>query len=330
MSVTIKDIAKIAGVSHTTVSRALNDSPLIKEETKNKIKEIAQILEYVPDRNARALVNAKSNNIGLFFSSIVVGTSSDFFQEVVRSVSKETHNKYNLVINAIDTYRNYNEINKRNYDGIILVSQTQKDDVFIKTMLAKEIPIVVINRSVDKLNVINVLGDDEAGVYDGVSYLIKQGYKSIGFIEGKQGFESSALRKAGYIRALQKHNIEIIEDYIVTGDYTLDSGYQGMGELLKLKNPPKAVFCSNDDMAFGAMKAINEAGLQIPQDIGVMGFDNSLFSAYITPPLTTIKRPIKDISSEGIKLLLRLIEEEEDIEVKKIYKSSSLIIRESV
>lgn len=137
MSITIKDIAKLAGVSHTTVSRALNDSSLIKNKTKKRIKEIAETLEYVPDRNARALVSAKSNNIGLFFSSITIGTSASFFQEIVAEISQETHNNYNLVINAIDTYNNYNEVNRNNYDGIILVSQSQKDDVFISEMIKR-------------------------------------------------------------------------------------------------------------------------------------------------------------------------------------------------
>lgn len=329
MSITIKDIAKLAGVSHTTVSRALNDSNLIKEETKIRIKKIAKELQYVPDRNARALVNAKSNNIGLFFSSIVEGTSPEFFQEVVRSISKALSQEYNLVINAMTHYRNYNEINKKDYDGIILVSQTQKDDIFIKAMMDKEIPIVVLNRDVQNLDVMNVLGDDEAGVYEGVSYLIKRGHKEIGFITGREDFESTTLRKMGFIRALRDYQIEPLHHYIVLGDYSMDSGYKGMMGLLKLEKYPSAVFCSNDDMAFGAVKAIGEAKLQIPNDIAIMGFDDSLFAEYMIPPLTTIKRPIGDISRQGVELLLGLIEDKE-IATQKIYKSSSLIIRESV
>lgn len=329
MSVTIKDIAKIAGVSHTTVSRALNESPLIKQETKDRIKKIAETLEYVPDRNARALVNAKSNNIGLFFSSIVAGTSADFFQEIVKSISREIHNDYNLVINGIDTYKNYNWINKKNYDGIILVSQTQKDDVFIEAMIQKHIPIVVINRNVQNINVMNILADDEAGVYDGTSYLIEKGHRRIGFIEGKQGFESSRLRKLGYLRAMRDYNLGVLEQYIGVGEYTIDSGYKVMGEILKLKQRPSAICCSNDDMAVGAIKAINEAGLEVPKDIAVIGFDDSAFAGYITPPLTTVKRPIGDISREGIQLLLCLINEE-DVGIQKIYKPSSLIIRDSI
>ena len=329
MSITIKDIAKLAGVSHTTVSRALNDSDLIREETKRRIKEIAKELEYVPDRNARALVNARSNNVGLFFSNIVEGTSPEFFQEVVRSISKAISQEYNLVINAMTYYRNYNEINKKDYDGIILVSQTKKDDAFIKVMVEKEIPIVVLNRDVQDLDVMNVLGDDETGVYEGVSYLINQGHKEIAFIEGREDFESTALRKRGFVRALRDHKIEPSQHYIVRGDYSMDGGYKGMMELLKLERYPSAVFCSNDDMAFGAVKAIREVGLQIPKDMAIMGFDDSLFAEYMTPPLTTIKRPISDISRQGVELLFQLIEDKE-IAIQKIYKPSSLIVRESV
>lgn len=329
MSVTIKDIAEIAGVSHTTVSRALNNSSLIKDETKTTIQEIAQTLGYVPDRNARALVNAKSNNIGLFFSSITEGTSSSFFQAIVVGVSRETNNNYNLVINAIDRYKNYNEINKKSYDGIILVSQSQKDDTFIREMVEKEIPIVVINRNVQNIDVINILSDDEAGVYDGISQLIKSGHKQIAFIQGKDNFESSKLRQLGYTRALSDYKIDLQEQYIVPGNYTIDGGYQGMIKLLQLENYPTAVFCANDDMAIGAVKAIHEVGLEIPKDISIMGFDDSLFSQYMTPPLTTIKRPMGDISRTGIKLLFKLMREE-DIEIKKIYKPTTLINRQSV
>lgn len=329
MSVTIKDIAKIAGVSHTTVSRALNNSDLIKDETKEKIKEIAKILEYVPDRNARALVNSKSNNMGLFFSSITVGTSGSFLQEIVAEISKAIPSHYNLIINAIDTCKNYNEINKNNYDGIILVSQSQEDDLFIMEMIKKGLPIVVINRNVQNIKVVNVLSDDERSVYDGISFIINKGYEKIAFIQGEKGFESSRLRENGYIRALNDHNIGIFKDYIVYGGYTLDGGYQAMMQLLALDNYPTAVFCSNDDMAFGAVKAINEKGLRIPEDIGIMGFDDSLFSKYMTPPLTTIKRPVREISREGISLLFKLMDGE-DLPVEKIYKASTLVNRKSV
>ena len=326
MSITIKDIAKIAGVSHTTVSRALNNSPLIKDETKQKIKDIARDLDYVADRNARGLVSAKSNNIGLFFSSITRGTSAEFFQEIIGAVSSEIPEDYNLVINAIDRYENYSEIHRRNYDGIILVSQTQGDDVFITEMIKKEIPMVVINRSVDHLNTINILSDDESGVYQGISYLIEKDYKEIGFIEGKIGYESSKIRKSAYMRALRDYKIDCGEGYIVTGDYTINGGYQGMKELLALANPPRAVFCSNDDMAFGAAKVINEAGLRIPEDIAIMGFDNSLFGQYMVPALTTIKRPIKEISIKGARLLFKRIQGQE-VESKKIYLPTLIIKR---
>lgn len=329
MSVTIKDIAKLAGVSHTTVSRALNDSPLIKDETKRMIKEIAETLEYVPDRNARALVSAKSNNIGLFFSSITVGTSGSFFQEIVSGISEETHHNYNLVINAIDRYENYSEISKNNYNGIILVSQSRKDDTFIREIIKKGIPIVVINRDVRDIKVINILSDDETGVYDGVSYLIRRGHKQIGFIQGRETFESSKLRKQGYIRALHDHTIESSESFVVAGEYTMAGGYKAMGKLLQLKSYPTAVFCANDDMAFGAVKAIKEVGLEIPKDIAIMGFDDSLFAQYMTPPLTTIKRPIDEISRVGIKLLFQVMEGQ-DIKIEKIYKPSTLVNRQSV
>lgn len=160
-------------------------------------------------------------------------------------------------------------------------------------------------------------------------YLLEHGHKRIGFIQGREGFESSQLRKNGYMRALSDYKIDTLESFIVMGDYTIDGGYKAMMKLLQIQTHLTAVFCSNDDMAFGAMKAINEIGLEIPKDIAIMGFDDSLLAQYMTPPLTTVKRPIGDISREGIKSLFKLIEGQ-DIEIQKIYKPSTLINRQSV
>lgn len=326
---TIKDIAKIANVSHTTVSRALNDSSLIKKETRERIKEIAKGLDYVPNPNARALVSSKSNNIGLFFSSLTVGTSGSFLQEVILNVSMKMGHGYNIIINAIDSYENYNEINNKNYVGVLLVSQTKNDDFFISSMVKKGIPIVVINRDVHGLDVMNIVSDDKAGTYEGISYCIEKGYRKIGFIEGIPGFESSKLRKEGYLEALASANLNYQEQYVVQGDYSVDGGYYAMKKLLSLAKHPQAVFCSNDETAFGAAKAIQEAGLKIPEDIGIMGFDDSLFAQYMSPPLTTIKRPVSQISSEGIQLLIDLIDDSTG-EPQKIYRPSYVVQRQSI
>ncbi|MBS4535627.1 LacI family DNA-binding transcriptional regulator [Clostridium sp. D2Q-14] len=329
MSVTIKDIAKIAGFSHTTVSRALNDSHLISKETKEKIKTIAETLNYTPNYNAKSLVLNRSYNIGLFFSTINEGTSSSFFYEVVKGVNSVVCGEFNLIVSGIDEYSNPNTINKKHFDGIIIMSQSTKDDYFIYNILEKKIPIVVLNREVQDVQLVNILSDDRKGVENAVEYLINEGHRNIAIIEGKKGFKSTQERKKGFIKALINNNISIYKDYIVKGKYDLESGYQGMKQLLNLSNIPTAVFCSNDDMAVGAIKAIVEEGLNVPEDISIIGFDDNVFASYLSPALTTIKKSFEEISIRGAKKLLKLIEDE-TLERERIYVSTELQIRESV
>ncbi len=329
MSVTIKDIAKIAGVSHTTVSRALNDSSLISQHTKTKIKTIAETLNYTPNYNAKSLVLDRSYNIGLFFSTINEGTSSSFFYEVVKGVNNVIHEEFKLIVSGIDEYSDLNAINKKHFDGIIVMSQSTKDDYFIHNALKKNIPTVVLNREVQDAHVINILSDDRKGVQNAVEYLISEGHRNIALIEGKKGFKSTHERKEGFIKALMNHNISIHKDYMIEGKYDLKSGYRAMKQLLNLSNIPTAVFCSNDDMAVGAMKAIVEEGLRVPEDISIIGFDDNVFSSFLSPALTTIKKPIEEISIKGADKLLNLIDDK-NLERERIYVSTILQIRESV
>lgn len=329
MSVTIKDIAKLANVSHTTVSRALNNSPYINEETKAKIKALAKELNYVPNYNAKSLVLLKSYVIGVFFSSISEGTSDTFFHEIVKGVNKVMDKEYNLVIRGIDNYEHSHPIDNKNFDGIIVVSQSKNDDEFIKTIIEKNIPMVVINRDISVDGVINILSNDTKGSYDAVQYLINNNHKKIGMIQGNLEFESSTYRKKGYIMALEENNINVNNDYILSGKYTLESGYHNMKKLLNIEDKPTAVFCANDDIAVGAMKAIFESGLRVPDDISIIGFDNSNFCNYVTPTLTSVKKDSLTMSEIGGINLLDIINKKL-INQEKIFIESYLVERNSV
>lgn len=232
MSVTIKDIAKLANVSHTTVSRALNNSPYINEETKVKIIALAKELNYVPNYSAKSLVLLKSYVIGVFFSSISEGTSDTFFHEIIRGVNNVIDKEYNLVVRGIDDYQYSHLIDNRNFDGIIVVSQSKNDDEFIQTILEKNIPTVVINRYIENEGLVNIMSDDTKGVYDAVTYFIENDHRKIALLQGNKEFESTVYRKRGYIRALEDNNIPINEEYILSGRYDLKSGYENMKSYL--------------------------------------------------------------------------------------------------
>lgn len=329
MSVTIKDIAKLANVSHTTVSRALNNSPLINQETKIKIKAIAEQLNYVPNYNAKSLVLDKSYTIGLFFSSISQGTSPSFFFDTVRGVNSVIEQNYNLVVRGIDDYKDFSDINRKRFDGIVLMSQSDLDNAFIYHVWQNKIPLVVLNREIEGKSVINILSDDREGCFKAVKYLIESGHRDIAIIEGKEGFKSAKERKEGFLKALIEHKVPVHSEFMVQGNYDMKSGYRCMKELLRLPKVPTAVFCSNDDMAIGAIKAVFEKGLVVPRDISIVGFDNIGFSEYATPALTTVKRPMEEISIKGGKKIIELIDKGDYIG-EKIYIKTELIIRDSV
>ncbi|MFE5319738.1 LacI family DNA-binding transcriptional regulator [Paenibacillus sp. NPDC056579] len=329
MSVTIKDIAKLANVSHTTVSRALNDSPLINQETKERIQQLAASLNYTPNYSAKSLVLDRSYNLGLFFSTLHTGTSAGFLYEAVKGVNDVIKDQYNLIVRGIDDYKNFQKINRKSYDGIIVMSQSSIDQPFIEYVAEREIPLVVLNRQIDSMPVMNLIPDDQRGAYRIVEYLITQGHRNIAIIEGKEDFKSTQARRDGYLEAMHRYRVTVRDQYKEHGNYDVESGYSAMARLLKLEPAPTAVFCCNDEMALGAIKAIHEKQLSVPGDISVVGFDDQLFSGFVSPALTTVRRPIEEISREGAVKLLSLIENKQ-VKKETIFIHTELVIRDSV
>ncbi|WEG13681.1 LacI family DNA-binding transcriptional regulator [Pullulanibacillus sp. KACC 23026] len=327
--VTIKDIAKLANVSHTTVSRALNDSPLIKPDTKRKILEIASELQYTPNFNAKSLVMKKSYTIGVFFTSMTHGTSPNFFTDTIKGVNRVISEDYNLFVRGIDDYQNYASINNRRFDGIILMSQSEVDQSFIYHVRNEKIPLVVLNRELTDQSIVNILSNDREGSYNAVNYLIKNGHQDIAIIEGIKGFKSTMERREGYLKALIDHNISIKTEYIVSGNYDMASGHEAMERLLSLEKPPTAVFCSNDDMAIGALNTAFAKGVSVPDRLSVVGFDDITSAQYTNPSLTTVKRPIEKISQLGAETLLKMMAAEA-ADMNKIFVETELMIRKSV
>ena len=330
MSITIKDIAKIVNVSHTTVSRALNDSPLIKQETKDKIKKIAETYNYIPNYSAKSLVLSKSYNIGLFFSTLKKGTTANFFYDVITGVNNVIKDQYTLSVKGIDVYQDFHLINKRYFDGIILMSQSTNDDNFINHVINQGLPLVVLNRHIEANNIIRILSDDKSGAYKITSHLVENGHQKIAIIEGKESFKTNQQRKEGFMEALSNHQISFNPALSVKGNYDLSSGYSAMKKLLNLKDKFTAVFCFNDDMAVGAMKAIAEKNLRIPEDISIVGFDDSGYAPFLNPALTTVKRPIGKISIDGAKKLLDIIQNNKISQSQEYHVKTELVIRDSV
>jgi DNA-binding LacI/PurR family transcriptional regulator len=312
------------------VSRSLNDSSLISKETKERVVAVAKEYNYRPNVSARSLVLSKSYNIGLFFSTLKTGTTANFFLNSVRGVKSIIKGKYNLAVEAIDDLTDFQQINIRNFDGIIVMSQSPNDDEFIAYVLREGIPIVVLNREVIEQKVTTILSDDLAGAYNLTKFIINHGHKDIAIIEGKPEFRTTYKRKQGFINALAEAGLEFNESYALQGNYDIESGYAAMQVVLDMEKPPTAIFCSNDEMALGAMKAIKERNIAMPDDISIAGFDDMGFTAYLTPALTTVLRPVEEMSKEGTQILINKIENNESAELGIINLDTQLIIRDSI
>lgn len=327
MSATIKDIAKVAGVSHMTVSRALNGSDAVTDETRERVLKIAAELNYRPNLQARSLVMNRKYSIGVVFSTLSSAAPS-FMQACLNGIYQTLAKDYNLVIKDLE--RGLEHFNLSRVDGIIFVSQQEGDDKFIDFALAQGTKLVVINRKVDRTALINVTADEISGAKLAVNFLIAHSCTKIALINGPSKIQSSVDRQLGYQQALSMHGMSIINDWVQDGKFSIQGGYDAMNLLLQHKNNlPDGVFCANDEMAFGALKAINEAGLNVPKDIAIIGFNDSEMCQFTTPALTTIRKPIEEMARLGAEALFALINQKHiDSTVHQI--ATELVIRASV
>ncbi|NWL87066.1 LacI family transcriptional regulator [Paenibacillus sp. 79R4] len=328
--ITIKDIARVAGVSHTTVSRALNGNPLIKKETRDKIEKIAAELNYIPNFSAKSLVTRKSYTIGLFFSSIDHGTSESFLVDVIKGIKHVLDENYNLSVSGIDSIQHLDSISPQRFDGILVISQSDADNTFIYHVKKANIPLVVLNRQLEDSSIMNVVASDRIGVKEAMEYAISQGHRRLAMIEGRPDFKSASERKQGFIDSMLAKQIPVKSEYFTAGDYTVESGFSAMNILLSLPEPPSMVLCSNDNMAIGAMNACYARGVAIPEQMSLIGFDDIVFAKYTNPALTTIHRPIADISKLGTQKLIELMNAPKETSTEQLFVKTQLIIRQTV
>lgn len=334
MAVTLKDIAKKAGVSITTVSRVINNKDSIipiKEDTKNKVLEIAAELNYRPNINARSLSTKKSYNLGLILDYL-----DPYFSDIVNSIEKSSREKnYNLILSMLNNKSLEEIINNLLYQSSIegiLIGGTKKlikkNNIFNK-LKKLNVPIVLIAHYFNDIPSINI--DDFKGGYLAAEHLIELGHQKIAIITGPdyKNRKDSRQRLLGYKKAFADNFIELRKDYTYEGNYSYQSGYQSMKKILKRKELPTAVFAAEDQMALGALKACYEMKVNIPGDISLIGFDNIIQSKYSTPSLTTISQPKRKMGRAAINLLVDLIEAEKDVFKKQQIFTPKLIVRES-
>jgi DNA-binding LacI/PurR family transcriptional regulator len=328
---TLKDIASIAGVNKSTVSRALDGSPGVSEEKRNEIRKIADELGYIPDETARMLAGKNGKTIGIILPEI----DCNYYASVVGAIEKKLKERgYSLIIGQ-SGFEYQNELHylnlfiRKKVDGIIF--NLYNTDTFIEQLdkIKKiiKIPIVFIETALNltEYDVIEI--DNNHGIGIAVEHMIKSGCEKVGFISD---FLSSKIRLPIFEKALRKSGIPVDKNLIKTGkERQEEGGYLRMNELIDQGNLPDAVFASYDRMALGALKAMAEHGVRVPQDVSIVGFDNVSESPYFPVPLTTVSPPVVEMGEMAVKILLDKIRDKENSFVQHISLKPKLIERSS-
>ncbi len=314
MSVTIKDIAKAAGVSHTTVSRALRGHAAISKETAGRIRQIADELGYVPNSVARGLKTNRSGALGVIVRRIV----DPYFSEVLSGIEETLYAEgYSLFLAASNRDPDREEaivraMSERRVDGVIICS-TQVGEAHRQQLERFGVPTVLINNQAAEDITHSVYHDDAFGSSQLTKHLLKLGHTRIAYMSNVRGGRTTEERKQGYAEEIRKHGLLLRPEYIVNGSNGLaEGGAVGTIELLDLAEPPTAIVCYNDVMAIGSIRTMVEAGLRIPEDCSVTGFDNIELAAYTNPPLTTFDQPKYELGRQAALMMLRLLDKQGD------------------
>jgi len=327
--VTIEDIARIAGVSVNTVSRALNNKPNVREETKKKILKIAEELGYVKNIAASSLRKKISKTIGV----ILEDSSNPFYAEVLKGIEYAARKQgYQLML--MNTERVYENEEKaifaflqRRVDGLIIAPvQTEDDD--IKKLVRMNFPVVILGRHFEGTKVDEIHSDEVKGGYLATKHLLERGKKMPIMINSYLFRSAARMRLEGYKKALAEYGIRFDENMVITTDIDVEDGYEALLEAVKNKITFDSVFCYNDMMAFGVIKALEELKFEIPKDVAVVGYDDIVFSSYINPPLTTVRIKKFEMGYEAFTMLMNKITGKRKRAKRKIL-DVELIVRES-
>lgn len=323
MPITINDIAKAANVTKATVSYVLNNKPGVSEETRQKILKIMKEMNYHPNAVARGLAGKSTEMLGLIIPDI----SDHFYVQIVRGVEK-TANLYNFTLNLCTTHaipekerKMVDLLTNGRVDGIILMTYFLDLD-FINDIKKRKIPFVLIDSTFDDKSIYSVNVDNFEAGYKATEYLIRLGHRRIAFIAGPQNSNDSLCRFRGYRQALNDHGIPYEEVLVCQGDFKREGGYQAFFNLHRLEAKPTAVFAANDQMAIGVLSAARALGLQVPQDLSVIGCDDIEASSVVEPPLTTIKQPIEEMGKHATEMIFQLIYKEKPSQRNVVLKTS--------
>jgi len=326
--VSIKDIARIVGVSHSTVSRALRASPVVSAETADRIRRVASKQGYRASLIGRSLVMRRSMSVGCVATDI----ADPFVAEVMDGIEEEANRQGYAVFLAsshgnpkreIDVVRSFHE---RRVDGVI-VPASRVGPLYLPHLAQLQIPVVLINSQHPGAYTHSVSIDNAGAASRLTSHLLELGHRRVAYIGNLHGNQSDADRLSGYRSALRKAHVPYRQEFVVKADSAAAGGRTQMTKLLALHQRPTAVFCYDDMTALGALAAARAGGVSVPGDLSIVGFDDLYIASYTAPPLTTIRQPMKEMGRRAADILLRLVRGE-SVE-KNVTFSGKLVVRES-
>ncbi|MGX8940618.1 ribose operon transcriptional repressor RbsR [Symbiopectobacterium sp. Eva_TO] len=328
---TMKDVARLAGVSTSTVSHVINNNRFVSDTVRERVLAAVDSLNYAPSALARSLKINQTQTIGM----LLTASSNPFYAEVVRGVERSCYERgYSLILcntegdhNRLD--RSLETLMQKRVDGLLLMCTENHRPSSETISRYPSIPLVMMDWSPfegvsDVIKDNSLLGGDIA-----TRHLIDSGYRNIACIAGPQDKTTAYNRLLGYRQAMQRAGLPVPDDYVVLGDFEFETGYQAMRKLLSLAQRPDAVFCNNDAMAVGVYHALYQAGFSIPRDMAVVGYDDIELARYMSPPLTTIHQPKDELGELAVDTLLYRLEHPET-EPTVLVLTPELVMRESV
>lgn len=325
----MKDVARLAGVSPTTVSHIINKSRFVSEETRHRVLEAMRELNYQPNAIARSLRRKATHTIGLVISDI----SNPFFTGLVRG-SEDVANKHGYSIILCNTDEDPEKermyvavLHQKQIDGLI-IAPAAGDHGYLCKLIEDGYPVVFVDRYLEAVPADAVVVDNECAAYEAVMHLIRLGHRRIGMIGGVPGISSTTERASGYERALRESGIPVDRALIIEGNSRVNGGYNGLTALLSGPQPPTAVFVVNNLMTIGAMLAIRDKGLRCPEDIAVVGFDDFEWASAFRPYLTVVAQPVYKLGETATQVLIDRIRGRRRRPQKTVLPAK-LVVRES-
>jgi LacI family transcriptional regulator len=332
MKPTIKDVARLAEVSISTVSRVLNNPEMVTSDKRDRVLEVIEQVKFYPNALARGLIHKRTETLGVLIPDV----SNLFFAEVFRGMEDAAHeNGDNLIICNTDSDKNrmisyLGILNEKQIDGIVFTSEPVYPDYY-DIFNRLNVPIVLASTHSLEYEIPSVRVNDEQAGFDATEYLIQQGHTKIGMISGPSTDPIAGLpRLQGFMRAMRTNNLEVpVNDCVEYGSYRYDDGYEAMKRLIDKFPEVTAVFAASDEMALGAITFLHQKQIRVPEQVSIIGFDNTRIANMCLPKLTTVAQPLHNIGYQAVKKLEELLEKGSVKELRS-YVPHKIIERDSV